>query len=175
MIEGRYLRLRPWIDSDIPALTALRNDISIQAQLLSRTRGSNPIQIRDWLNDRSSHNDRLFYVIAESATNRCGGFLQIDKINLLDRRAELGICVLPDFQGRGFAKEAISLVKGHLVAYWNLRKLNLSVRADNTVARRAYHKIGFQECGQLRSHVFLEGDWHDVVLMEWLLVETSEQ
>jgi len=175
VIEGRYMRLRPWIDSDIPALTALRNDISIQAQLLSRTRGSSPMQIRDWLSARSSHNDRLFYVIAESATDRCGGFLQIDKLNFLDRRAELGICVLPDFRGRGFAKEAISLVKGYLVAYWNLRKLNLSVRADNAVARQVYCKIGFRECGRLRSHVFVEGNWHDVVLMEWLLDGMTEQ
>jgi RimJ/RimL family protein N-acetyltransferase len=169
MIKGARLRLRPWADADLPALTALRNDISTQVQLLARARGNDPIQVREWLHARTSQSDRIFYVVALLDTDRCVGFLQVVEFEPVDRRAEFGICLLAETRGRGFGGEALTLAMGHLMQHWNLRKLSLRVRADNAAAQVCYKKIGFQECGRLRAHVYLDGGWQDVVLMERLL------
>jgi RimJ/RimL family protein N-acetyltransferase len=169
MIEGHQLRLRPWSETDLPTLTALRNDVATQAQLLARARGNDPIQVRDWLHARTAHSDRIFYVIALRDTNHCVGFLQVVDFDPVDRRAEFGICLLSETRRRGFGGEALELAMAHLVQHWNLRKLSLRVRGDNAVARGCYRKLGFEECGRLHSHVYLDGAWQDVVLMEKLL------
>lgn len=174
MIEGDRLRLRPWREDDLSALTALRNDLATQAQLLARARGSDPVQLRDWLHARTSLAGRLFFVIADRLSDECSGYLQLDELDFVDRRAELGICLGVEMRGRGLGSEAIALVLRHLVRNWNLRKVHLRVRADNALARACYRKLGFQECGRLRAHVYLEGAWHDVVMMELLMNEGVE-
>jgi RimJ/RimL family protein N-acetyltransferase len=173
MIEGSRVRLRPWRENDLDALTALRNDVATQAQLLARARGSDPVQVREWLHARAASADRIFFVIADRETDRCLGFLQVADFDTVDRRAEFGICLSTTTRGQGKGGEALTLAMQHLVQLWNLRKLSLRVRADNRSAQNCYRKLGFRECGRLEAHVFLEGRWQDVVLME-LLIEPGK-
>lgn len=169
MLSNGVICLRPWRQDDIPALTVLRNDISVQAQLLARVRGSGPDQVRQWLEERSSREDCLFYVIAENGSGDLRGFIQVANMNMLDCRGELGICLLSDARGRNLGGQAIALIVRYLRDYWQLRKLTLSVRSDNTAAIRCYEKAGFEHCGELRQHIFLGGQWHDVLLMDNIL------
>jgi len=166
VIEGPRVRLRMWREDDLPLLVALRNDIDLQAQLLARVRGSNAEHVLSWLKDRA---DRLFFIIADIASDVALGYLQIADLDTVDRRGDLGICLSPGACGRGLGGEAIGLACDYLLGTWGLRKLSLRVREDNTVALRCYEKIGFERCGLLTQHVYLEGRWIDLVLMERFL------
>jgi diamine N-acetyltransferase len=168
MIGGDIVCLRPWRESDINFLGELRNDVAIQSQLLSRVRGSSRVQIHDWIQKFSSSNDRLFFVIARCQDNEPVGFVQVTEIDYIDRRGELGICIGRQYQGRRYGTEAVSLISTYLAKHWNYRKLYLRVRSDNFRAYHLYQASGFRECGRLISHVFIEGHWHDVALMELL-------
>ena len=169
MIEGNSIRLRAWCQDDLPILTTLRNDIAIQSQLLSRVRGSNAEHVFNWLKDRQ---ERLLFVVADRGNNVALGFLQIDDFDTVNRRGNLGICLVEEARGRGFAGQAIGLVCDYLRDTWGLQKLVLQVRADNVAALRCYEKSGFKHCGLLRRHVFLEGRWLDVTMMERFLFES---
>ena len=166
MIQGTNLRLRPWCDADIPILSALRNDVATQAQLLSRARGANATQVQDWLDTRTADPNGIFFVIADLVNDDTLGFLQVINFETVDGRAELGICLVKTARGQGVAGEAILLAINHLVRQWNLRKLILYVRFDNIAAQNCYRKIGFQQCGRLKEHVYFDDNWHDVLLME---------
>lgn len=166
MIEGVAIRLRAWQEDDIPLVSALRNDMALQVQLLSRVRGSEAGQIRNWLQDRSGRADCLFFIIADRETNAALGYLQIGSMDLVDQRAELGICLMREAQGRGIGYESIRLAISYLQNTWGLRKLSLKVRDDNVAAIRSYQRVGFVKCGLLREHVFIDGSWHDIVLMD---------
>lgn len=166
MIEGEKVRLRPWTDRDIHAMTSIRNDVPLQAQLLAKVRGSDETQVRHWLEQRSSSVDSLLLVIADTESDGAIGFFQLTGLDSTDRRADLGICLSRPWQGKGLGSEVLSLAMPHVHDTCNLRKLSLRVRADNTGAIRCYGKAGFKECGRLRKHMFLEGIWHDIVLME---------
>lgn len=171
MIDGTDIRLRPWEDKDIPMLTTTRNDVALQAQLLARARGSRPEQVEEWLKSRSIQSDRLLFIIANRDDDQALGFLQISELNTIDGHAELGICLINEVRGRGLAGQAISQISNYLRDYWRLRKLGLRVREDNIAALKCYAKAGFTRCGILRQHVFLEGRWQDVVLMERFLIK----
>lgn len=166
MIEGHKIRLRVWREDDLPILTALRNDVDLQAQLLARVRGSNAEQVLNWLADRAG---RLLFVISDRSSDVALGYLQVAEMDMVDRNAVLGICLAPDARGRGLGGEAINLLCDYLRNIWGMRKLCLRVRADNTTALRCYEKVSFECCGLLKQHFFLEGRWYDVVLMERIL------
>ena len=169
MLKSATISLRPWQDTDLPILTEMRNDVVLQSKLLARARGSRSEQVREWLQSRSSQNDRMLFIIADCQDNQAQGFIQLNELNLIDRHADLGICLSTQARGRGLGGQAIALLAQYLRDQWSLRKLCLSVRADNTAALRCYEKLGFKRCGLLRQHVFIEGRWQDVVLMEYFL------
>jgi len=169
MIEGSSIRLRFWQEDDLPILILMRNDVALQAQLLARVRGSGVEQVRDWLHDRSLRSDNLFFIIADRETDSTLGFVQITMLDMVDRRAELGICLIREAQGRGVGSESLHLTCNHLRDVWGLRKISLKVRATNDIAIRCYHRVGFEPCGLLRQHVFIEGVWQDVMLMDLFL------
>jgi RimJ/RimL family protein N-acetyltransferase len=171
VLDGNSVTLRPWLEEDLPVFTDLRNDVRLQAQLLSRVRGSRPVQVREWLESFTGQADRILLVITEKAHKTALGYIQVTDLNSLDARADLGICLVNRAQGRGLGGEAISMLADHLRDQWHLRKLSLRVRADNAAALRCYEKLGFERCGLLRQHVFISGIWHDIVLMELFLAE----
>lgn len=169
MISSSRLRLRAWQEGDVADLVRLRNDIDLQAALLSRVRGSTPEQVRLWLQDRSRSIDGLFFIIADAQSDRVQGYLQFTDCDQIDQRAELGICIAPTAQGQGIGREALSLVLPFLRDTWGARKVVLRVRSDNKSAIRLYENIGFERCGTFREHVFVDGRWYDVILMEKFL------
>jgi diamine N-acetyltransferase len=161
--------LRPWRDSDLPRLQALRNDVPLQAQLLARARGSDESAVRRWLIERSNAGTSLFFVIADSETDDVLGYLQFADIDAIDRRGELGICLAPEAQGHGHGSASLRLALDQVRRSPGLRKVTLRVRSDNERAIRCYQRLGFAQCGLLREHVFIEDGWRDVVLMELFL------
>jgi RimJ/RimL family protein N-acetyltransferase len=169
MLTGKSVHLRAWREEDLPVLTELRNDVQLQAQLLARARGSRPEQVREWLHSRSEKVDSLLFIISDCHSEEAQGFIQVSGLDTVDSHADLGICLIGKAQGRGKGGESISLLANYLREHWRLRKLNLRVRADNDVALRCYQKVGFERCGLLRQHIFIEGGWQDVALMECFL------
>lgn len=169
MISGSNIVLRPWKEADIGLLTALRNDVELQQQLLSRPRGSQENDVRAWAASRSGSQDQLFFVIALKNDDSAAGYIQFSGINPVDRKAELGICLAPLRQKRGMGREVIDLAAAHLHQTWNIRKLHLRVVSTNTAAIRCYLACGFIECGRQKDDVFLDGAFRDVVLMERFL------
>jgi diamine N-acetyltransferase len=173
MIDGTSIRLRAWQDKDIPAMKVLRNDVALQAQLLARARGSDDSQVRRWLEERATGNDSLLYIIADRVSDAALGYLQLTGIDPLDHRAELGICLAPQAQGRHVGRESLLLLLPHVQEARNLRKISLRVRAENASAIRCYKNVGFEQCGLLREHVYIDDAWQDLVLMEILLRRKS--
>ncbi len=169
MLEGSTIRLRSWHEDDLAILVNLRNDVALQAQLLTRVRGSSTHQVREWLKSRSDLENGMLLIIAKSDCDRAMGFVQISSMDALNCRAELGICLVKQEQGNGYGQDAIALLLSHLRKMWGIRKLVLSLRADNLAAYKCYKKIGFEQCGLYKKHIFIEGNWHDIMLMEYFL------
>jgi RimJ/RimL family protein N-acetyltransferase len=169
VIAGDRVRLRAWSDTDLPALTALRNDAALQSQLLARVRGSTPDQVRQWLQQRSAAPGGLLLVVASRDEDRPLGWVQLAGLDDIDRRAELGIGLAAEHRGAGLGGEALRLLLAHVRSSWPLRKIGLRVRADNRPALRCYEAAGFERCGLLRADAWADGAWRDVVLMECFL------
>lgn len=165
------IALREWRAKDVEHITELRNDRALQSLLMARVRGSDESHVHQWLRDRTSNPNALFYVVTTTPSDRCIGYVQIVEIDWIDRRGDLGICLAPGEQGHGLGTKALGLVVKSLRNDWALRKLSLRVRSDNVRAIRCYERFGFLHCGLQRRHVRLDGAWLDVACMELLFDE----
>ena len=91
------------------------------------------------------------------------------KINPIDERnlnAEYGILIGERSSwGKGYAYEASKKVFDFCFAVMKLRKITLGVVKANQSAVKLYKKMGFNIEGELKSHSFHDGQWHDVFRM----------
>ena len=93
------------------------------------------------------------------------GYITLYNIEEVHGKAEFAIMIDPAQQGKGYAKVATKLAIDYAFRVLNLRKLYLIVDATNTIARKVYEKMGFEEEAVLKEEYFVEGEYHDAVHM----------
>ena len=168
-IESSLIKLRQPEDSDLELLVSMRNNLSLQAMLMSLPRASNTQRVRDWLNNHLSNPQSVFFIIAETNTNLPCGYIQVTNIDFVHRHGELGICIDPFYQGKGYGKQAITLLEKYIQEVFNLRKLTLKVLEKNFAAVHLYEIFAYQKIGVHKEHFYHQGSWNNTVLMEKLL------
>lgn len=169
MLEGERSTLREWREHDLAAIAALRNDIELQSRLMTQARPNSIARVRQWLTERTSAEDVLFFVVALKRDDSVQGYLQVTRLDRANGTGELGICLSNAAQGSGIARESCTLLERYLRTTFSLRKLTLSVLADNARAIGFYVRSGYREVGRFERHFLANGSHHDVVLMERFL------
>lgn len=159
--------LRPFCKTDLDFLATLRNDIDLQANLLSQARANSLENVAQWAQSKN-HSEGVFFIIANLEQEPLG-FIQAQKMNVLHGHAELGICLAPTVQQQGHGRNACHLLEQYLLDVFHLRKLILYVRSDNEQALGFYRKINYQQVGVLKGHFYYRQHYFDVTLMEKML------
>lgn len=82
--------------------------------------------------------------------------------------AEFAVYVRRDWRGKGAGRLALSLLVQECEAagFW---KLVSRAFVENTASRALLKTMGFREVGVYEKHGQLDGIWHDVVIIEYLL------
>ncbi|HZL99564.1 MAG TPA: GNAT family protein [Planctomycetota bacterium] len=82
-------------------------------------------------------------------------------------RAEYGRLLIgcPEYRGGGFAFEAELALMHYAFHELDLNRVYGEVLTGNEAVRRLHRKVGFQEEGVLRQHVFKRGRHEDVVVV----------
>ena len=73
--------------------------------------------------------------------------------------------------GRGLGTEATALVLDHGFRSMNLHRVDLRVLAFNDGAIASYRKCGFVQEGREQQSCWLDGQWHDDIIMGILATE----
>jgi len=86
------------------------------------------------------------------------GFHQIDEVN---HRAEIGYALLPEFQGLGFAHEALMAMLELAFIKFNFHSIEANINPTNT------HSIKLVEkCGFIKEAHFKENYYHNGVFLD---------
>ncbi len=167
MLRGEKVTLRAVTRDDLPRLLDFYNDVEVE--LAGGGDPPRPTTLerlqRDF--DREAAEpprDKTDFAI-EADGNFIGhcGLFHIDETA---RHGELGITIGDkDYWGRGYGREAVSLLLDYAFRLRNLRRVWLEVHASNERAIRAYRSCGFVEEGRMREHIWLGGRYLDNVLM----------
>jgi|TARA_B100001971_G_C18262194_1_gene588009 diamine N-acetyltransferase len=163
IIQGNHVALRPPQNGDFVLLSDLRNDLSLQRQLMIEPGRQTPTQVREWIGRRNQDPQGVFFVV--DADGPCG-FVQLTQIDRRRGASDLGICLARTARGKGVATEALGLLESFARRKLRCKKFTLRVLRINHRAIAFYHKVGFQEVELLRRHHLDGKSWRDVVRME---------
>ncbi|KAK4541135.1 hypothetical protein LTR36_008209 [Oleoguttula mirabilis] len=90
------------------------------------------------------------------------------------RHAEIGINIVPAYQGLGYGNEAIRWISRWAFRSAGLHRVSIRAFSYNEGAVRLYEKLGFQKEGVSRESVWFEGRWWDGVQFGMLAREWRE-
>ena len=104
--------------------------------------------------------------IARFAVRRVGdkkllGRITYFDINPRNGSAEVGYMIGAEFQGNGYATEAMIMLISHLFGDLGLRKISAQTGEFNKPSVALLKKLGFKQDGRLRQHHELDGKFYD--------------
>ncbi len=168
MIEGKGIILRPLSISDIEKLYEWHNNFQIKKLALMHPFPVSLELERKHMETQltSTNNTMIIMGIEEKTSKELIGFTKLFNINWVHRTAYFGI-IIGDAKarGKGYGKETTVLMLNYAFRNLNLHKILLEVVAFNKDAINLYKKIGFENEGILKQQIYLEGSYHDLVIM----------
>jgi len=87
---------------------------------------------------------QLWWAICDIDNQIFYGAGGLNDINLKEKKAEIGLWLLPDFWGQGIMKEVLPLVCDYGFNQLNLKRIEGFVDSNNTNCKNAMNKLDFQ-------------------------------
>jgi aminoglycoside 6'-N-acetyltransferase len=154
--------LRPLVAADLPELRRIR---------------ATPEVVRWWGppgDDVQESDDSDTVLLTIEVEGAVAGLIQIaEELDPMYRHAGIDLFLDPALHGRGFGTEAVRRAVCHVIDERGHHRVTIDPAASNTVAIRAYKKVGFRAVGVMRGYErdADSGGWHDGLLMELLAGE----
>src|SRR6516162_1451743 len=93
MLTGSKARLRAPREDDKNLLVGLRTDTGLQMSLLTLPRPNPTSRVDEWIARLTNDPASLFFVVADRATDKAVGYIQLTKMDFVHGHGELGICL----------------------------------------------------------------------------------
>jgi diamine N-acetyltransferase len=108
---------------------------------------------------------RLMIIMNEDPEETVGAIDLFD-FHPLHKRAEVGILVYESYRGKGYAAEAIELLKDYAFNTLNLHQLYCHVPTDKEININLFTKVGFTISGTRKQWRWRKDHWADEYLMQ---------
>ncbi len=96
------------------------------------------------------------------------GLIDLFNYNPQHHRAGLGILVLPEYQSKGIAQEAILLMFNYAFKLLQLHQIYVNVSSDNAVSIELFEKLGFEIVGNKQEWLYCKGAYKDELLLQFI-------
>ena len=163
MLRGDRVILRARRDTDVPILHAgLYDDVA--TRLLVSGRPWRPLQLGQSPFLPGPDEDTVVFTIADPSGVTPLGDAVLWGIDSHNRLGHLGVSLLPEHRGRGYAGEAVRLLCRYGFQLRGLHRLQIETLADNTAMIKTAVAAGFTREGVLRRSAWLDGQFVDDVI-----------
>lgn len=163
---GKMTRLRPLEKEDAPQLKIWMNDPEV-AQFLMRVFPVTLQEEEEWIENIKKRTPKDVVFGVETLEGTLIGTMGLHNIELIHGLATTG-AVIGDkkFWGKGYGFDAKMLVLDFAFNTLSLRKVTSDVLAFNERSKRYLEKTGYKRVGQFKEHLFRDGMYHDLIIME---------
>ena len=165
---GKQVRLRAMEPGDLDFLYLMENDPSlwsISNFTVPYSRAALQAYIDNSMNDMFADR-QLRLIICELFQNRPIGIIDVTDFEPMHGRAEIGISLLKEERGKGYATEAIELLCDYVFTFLHFKQLTAHVLVDNVESLRLLHHAGFVDCGIMKEWWRIGDTYYDVVLLQ---------
>ena len=178
MLIGERIRLVPTKREYIKSYLKWINDPEITQYTIMFRPMTKEMEENWYDNLPKRQNDFLFAIVIlkeneeEILIGNCG----IHEVNWKDRVGVCGIMIgEKSYWGKGYGTEAMELLLNYGFKVLNLNRIELLVHDFNERAIKCYEKLGFIREGLTRQAVFVNGNYHDTLIMGLLQQEWKER
>lgn len=170
-MESERLWFRAPQKSDAPFFTQALQDPRVRRTLFAGRYPFNEQSEEAWLERMSQppimdgRTDVLF-TFGLKGEDQALGNSGLHKISMVHRNAEWGIFIgRPEQWGKGYGREVCKQMLGYAFHTLNLHRVYLRALTSNEGGIKAYKAAGFRQEGVLRQHMFVNGEYVDMVQM----------
>jgi len=170
-LETSRLRIDALRDEDAAALFAYRSD-----PVVARYQGwwpASQFEVEAWIaGQQAAPAPGRWYqrAIRLAGHDRLIGDLGVC-LPVDDEAAEFGISLAPDYQGQGYAREALHALLGWLFVEMRQRRVCASVDPRNLSSMTLLRAVGMRQEAHFRQSLQLRGEWVDDVVFALLAAE----
>ncbi|MEY4602390.1 MAG: hypothetical protein RL292_331 [Candidatus Parcubacteria bacterium] len=164
-LAGKRIYMRPVELADAPVLQRYANAPDVR-QMISNQFPHSLISEEEWIKKISKDSTKeVVLVIVLKDTDQVIGVMGLHHINWKDRTATTGALIgKEEWRGKGYGTEAKMLFLNHAFNELNLRKICSTALEFNQLSLGFNAKCGYKEEGRQKKHVFVNGDYVDLVL-----------
>jgi len=144
-------------------LRKLRSHPEINKHLYTDARISKKAQEKWYKNRYLKDKTYLIFIVLDNKSPVAYG--QITHIDRINRFCEVGFCIAPESQGKGYGKIRIKKIVDYAIKKLKMHRVYLEVFAVNQRAIKLYERCGFKKEGILQDKIFKHKKFHDVVVM----------
>lgn len=159
-IEGDEVNLRTVEEEDLEFIRDTYNHPEVR-QNMSNDLPANKEQERDFFENRVCDEDNIY--LAVSVDEEMIGLVSLEE-KRSESTAEIGIWVHPDHHGQGYGSEASRLLVDHGFRELRYHRIIALAYESNEASRKIWDKLGFEEEGAFREHVYHKGEYEDVYI-----------
>ena len=167
-LVGKQVRLRAMEPEDLDFLYQMENDPSlwsISNFTVPYSKATLQAYIDNSINDMFA--DRQLRLIICELTQNCPiGIIDVTDFEPMHGRAEIGISVLKEDRGKGYAAEALDLLCDYTFTFLHFKQLNAHILASNVDSLHLLHHAGFVDCGLLKEWWRIGDKYYDMVLLQ---------
>ncbi len=148
-IKSEHIYLRALEPGDLAVLYTTENNTSVWKVSNTLTPYSKAI-LELYL--ETAHQDiyttkQLRLMICESSTDKAIGTIDLFDFDPMNARVGVGVLIFEDFRNKGYASEAIDLVKDYASKTLLLNQLFCNISASNKESVSLFEKCGFEKIG----------------------------
>lgn len=167
-LSGQYVYLRAAEPEDLDIMYQMENDPSLW-DISCFTVPYSRYLLKQYIENSSSDmfaDKQLRLMIVGKADDRVVGTIDITDFVPLHGHGAVGIAVLNEYRGKGFAKEALNLLCDYVFGFLRMKQLYAHIPVDNEASIAIFTSCGFQQCGVLKAWLHVEECYKDVVMLQ---------
>lgn len=167
MLEGERVVLRAMRSEDVAILNEYWSDLEMAARSTNKIPRPFSVDETKALYDELSKMDDLIKFVIE-VDGEVVGDCSLHSIDKHNRTCDVGISLGRPHWAKGYGQDALKTLVDYAFKHNNMHRVGLEALATDPRAVGCYRKVGFVEEGRLRQRDWMDGEYHDVLVMSIL-------
>lgn len=170
-IHNDILMLRALDPTDLDALYRWENDVDLWNTSATITPFSRK-QLWDYIENYDGdifRTRQLRLMIEEIHSKEVIGTIDLYDFDPINNRANVGILIDKNYQGKGYGKMALDILENYCREYISLNQLVAVVATDNTLSLSLFRSLGYKEVGVMESWLKRGVQFCDAILFQKIL------
>ena len=165
-LSNKDIRLRALEPSDLDWLFTIENDESLW-EISNTTQPFSKVLLERYIKNANQdfYSAKQLRLVIEYK-EQPAGLVDLFEYEPQHHRAGLGILVLPKFQSKGIASEAIKIAINYAYVILQLHQLYVNITADNDKSIALFKKLNFNLIGIKKDWIFSQGSYKDELLFQ---------